>query len=713
MGAKGSTLNDQVKSNIVGKANDASHTRMEREKVDHEGKIVKRHEQEKKKKINLADKLPKEQNYEESVLKVLKKHNSQSNDFELINECLKKHFFMKKLDDDARGEIVKQMSLCEVSADTYVCKQGTMGYYFYIIKDGVFDVEINEKRLKTIKTGESFGELALIHGANRSASIKSTSKAYLYTMERKHFRKICDHIRILNFEENKKFIQSIPILSNMDNDLKSVLANNLLKVYYNSNDEIVKQGEDANCMYIIKEGTVQCLKDGRVVRTLNKGDHFGEVSILTGGKRTLNVVASSSCVIYDISVETLKSMVGENYKEVLYFSFIKMSFSMSSFFSKINSKILENAFPSFETKFFSYKETAIDAKTYKSNNTITVLIEGNLVDKITSQVICKRGEILMESSVSSNKEQKLKNDLVADPDCILVTISKDVFLKDYSGSFDLLFNKSNALGSIAQIPLFKNFSQQKLQTLCNLIKVQTYENGKSIIVQGQQGNKFYIVKSGMVDIFINNNYIRSVNENGWFGERALFFKEPRSATAQANGRVEVYYLEDVDFMNILEPSLKEYLYSRFYLQDATIELKDLDFIMEVGKGSFGAVSLVKNRKTKHTYALKCMSKNHIDYEGLHNNVNLEKSLLLKIDHPFIVKLVKTMKDNGKFIFFLMEFVKGKELFDVIRDIGFLNDDENKFFAGSLLLAIDYLHERNIVYRDLKPENIIVCENVSI
>ncbi len=713
MGAKGSVLADktQITSNLVDQGREKL-IRSEKEKVDAEGKILKRDEKEKKKKINLADKLPKEDNYEETMLKVIKKHNNQSTDFTLINDCLMKHFFMKKLDKDARGEIIKQMSLCEVQEGAYVCKQGTMGFYFFIIKEGNFNVEINNHVLKTLNTGESFGELALIHGANRSASIKSLSKSLVYVMERKHFRKIVDHIRMINYEENKKFITSIPILNGMDNDLKAVLANNLIKEYYDPGQYIVREGEDANCMFIVKDGTVTCSKEGRIVRSLNKGDHFGEVSILTGGKRTLDVIASTTCIVYDISIETLKSMVGENYKEVLYLSFIKMAFGTSKFLNKINNKIIEQQFSSFEINIFSYRETVFTAETFKSNENIIILLEGYIVDKSSGSKIGKRGDIIFEDSVLSGKIEVLKNDLVADPDCIIASIKKSCFLNDFGGSFDNILAKSSALGSIADIPLFKNFSQQKLQTICDLIKVESFENGKSIIVQGQHGNKFYILKSGLVDIFINNNYVRSINQNGWFGERALFFKEPRSATAQANGKVEVYVLEDKDFMSILETSLKEYLYSRFYLQDTTIELKDLDFIKEVGKGSFGAVSLVTNRKTKHVYALKAMSKNHIDYEALHINVNLERKLLLKIDHPFIVKLVKTMKDGVKFVFFLMEYVKGKELFDVIRDIGFLNDDENKFFTGSLLLAIDYLHERNIVYRDLKPENVIVCENVS-
>ena len=58
----------------------------------------------------------------------------------------------------------------------------------------------------------------------------------------------------------------------------------------------------------------------------------------------------------------------------------------------------------------------------------------------------------------------------------------------------------------------------------------------------------------------------------------------------------------------------------------------------------------------------------------------------------------------------MDYIKGKELFDVLRDIGMLNKFQAQFYSASILLAVNYLHERKIVYRDIKPENIMVVTN---
>ena len=104
------------------------------------------------------------------------------------------------------------MSLCTIVAGTTLFKQGSIGNYFYIVREGSVELYINDLHIKTISPKQSFGEMALLHSAVRSGTIVATSDCEFWVLERKNFRTIVDYINKILYEENRKFIQSIPIL---------------------------------------------------------------------------------------------------------------------------------------------------------------------------------------------------------------------------------------------------------------------------------------------------------------------------------------------------------------------------------------------------------------------------------------------------------------------------------------------------------------------
>ena len=649
------------------------------------------------------------EDYEKSIITIIKKNNKNNEDKELINNCLMKHFFMKDLEEQTRNEIIKEMILALVKENTYIYKQGGIGNYFYILKEGKIEIiPQNKSKIKELHIGESFGELALLHEAKRPESARTITECYLWIMERKNFKKIVEYITKKNYEENKQFIESIPILSNIDNTQKSLLCSSLYKESFDEGKYIVREGDPAQCLYIVKEGEVNCILKGKIVRTLRKGDNFGERSVLIDSTRSLDCVAKTKCICYSVSSSTLETMLGKNFRNLLYLNFIKSSFTRSKIFNKFNVNLLDNVFQLFKPFNLTKNEIAYKEGYIKSSK-IVVVIDGNLINNITNDIVANRGDVLFEDELYEGLIEKTDFDIIPQPDCLLVEADSIQFFNLLGGNFQRLMEKTSVINCLSKVQIFKNLPRKKLVELSEKIIEENFEDGKSIVKEGENGNKFYIIKSGKVEILVNGKYIRTLNESEYFGERALFFHEKRSATINAIGEVCLFSISQKDFENIIENNLKEHLLNRLYLQDNTIELNDLLFCFNLGAGNYGNVCLVRNKKNKFPYAIKAISKKQIDYDELHQNLELERGILLKIEHPFIVKLVKTLKDN-KFIYFLMEYIKGKELFEVIRDIGLLNKAETQFYSSSLLLAIDYLHERKIIYRDIKPENIMVIES---
>jgi len=91
-------------------------------------------------------------------------------------------------------------------------------------------------------------------------------------------------------------------------------------------------------------------------------------------------------------------------------------------------------------------------------------------------------------------------------------------------------------------------------------------------------------------------------------------------------------------------------------------------------------------------------------EHIHN----EKNVLRQINHPFIVRLFNSFKDS-KSLYLLLEFIPGGELFNYIRRSGKLTSEVSRLYAAEIVLALEHLHSKRILYRDLKPENILIDE----
>jgi hypothetical protein len=130
-------------------------------------------------------------------------------------------------------------------------------------------------------------------------------------------------------------------------------------------------------------------------------------------------------------------------------------------------------------------------------------------------------------------------------------------------------------------------------------------------------------------------------------------------------------------------------------------------ICTIGTGSFGRVELTKHKETGEFYALKSLYIPSILERRQVNHVYNEKRILSKLNHPFIVRLCDTAKDN-RCVYMVMEFLAGGELFSYLRLTRTLPSSVVKFYSAEVLLALEYMHSLKIAYRDLKVRNLFTC-----
>uniref|UniRef100_A0A8C2XQI1 Protein kinase cAMP-dependent X-linked catalytic subunit n=1 Tax=Cyclopterus lumpus TaxID=8103 RepID=A0A8C2XQI1_CYCLU len=135
-------------------------------------------------------------------------------------------------------------------------------------------------------------------------------------------------------------------------------------------------------------------------------------------------------------------------------------------------------------------------------------------------------------------------------------------------------------------------------------------------------------------------------------------------------------------------------------------LDDLETMATVGTGTFGRVFLVKDKKSRAFYALKQMKIPDVIRLKQEQHVHNEKEVLSEVNHPFLIRLFWTHHDE-RFLYMLMDYVPGGELFSYLRSRGRFSNATGLFYTSEIVCAIEYLHSREVVYRDLKPENILL------
>ncbi|XP_062537123.1 serine/threonine-protein kinase D3 isoform X2 [Armigeres subalbatus] len=129
----------------------------------------------------------------------------------------------------------------------------------------------------------------------------------------------------------------------------------------------------------------------------------------------------------------------------------------------------------------------------------------------------------------------------------------------------------------------------------------------------------------------------------------------------------------------------------------------------LGSGQFGIVYGGVHRKTHRTVAIKVIDKLRFPTKQEAQLKN-EVAILQNLSHAGVVNLER-MFETPERIFVVMEKLKGDMLEMILsHQNGRLNERVTKFLITQILVALKYLHSRNIVHCDLKPENVLLSSD---
>mmetsp|Transcript_35411 Transcript_35411/g.77332 ORF Transcript_35411/g.77332 Transcript_35411/m.77332 type:complete len:1057 (-) Transcript_35411:770-3940(-) len=242
-----------------------------------------------------------------------------------ISEAVKANFLFLHLSEQQRRTTFEAMQKTLVAKDEVVIQQGDKGEHFYVIQEGEFDVYVAHEGSKaelvhtySTKGGThaSFGELSLMYGKPRAATVKARTAGVLWRLDRRAFR------GILHKKDNRsiiKVLRSVEVLQSLNIGQLQRLADTLTEEVFTPGQYILRQGDVGNEFYIITQGQVTCTvrKDARnvdepekEVLQLGANQYFGERALLGNAKRAANVIAQGKVNCLYIGRDVFEEVLG-------------------------------------------------------------------------------------------------------------------------------------------------------------------------------------------------------------------------------------------------------------------------------------------------------------------------------------------------------------------------------------------------------------------
>ena len=581
-------------------------------------------------------------------------------------------------------------------------------------EEGNNDDDNNHK--KTFGPWDSFGEISFYNGKVRNEIMIANENVELYVIDSESFRELIKRNNEIILKEKYNFINNISIFESLDKISKYNVAQKLKRKEFSPNTKIIKKGEVGDKLYIIKEGIVSCRIGVKEIRKLSNNEYFGQNALLIDIKRGADIITLQKCICYEISKDDLKEALSDDYIDVILFCFFNYCINNNQYMKQIIiESLIHNIFRCFSIKQYSKKEHICSQKSSdeskKNNKRLIIVVSGSIYEN--GNLIAEKGKILGEEIFQDYNNKSISEEYIAYPDCISLEASIDDLAKVMKIDLnkEKPYNILRYINKLKKSYLFKNLSENTLESIAKNMKKEKFNKGDVIIQEGTYGNTFYLISKGKVTITKEGKPIRVLDQGECLGEKSLLSNDSlRTASAIAEDKVICYVIYKKEFDMILSDSnTREYLLKKLAFQNTDIQLSDLFYIKFLGKGKFGSVSLVHNKQ--NFYAIKAISIKMVEREKMlwKYFVN-ERNIMISLEHPFIVKMVKSLR-NTKYCFILMEFVNELNLDDhLTKKRTKRNIYETQFYIGSILLMLDYLQKKYIAHRDIKPSNIMIDSN---
>lgn len=683
---------------------------------------------------------------------------------EAICEAVKKNFVFKGIPEHLLAEVVERMYGVSFRAGAIVLQQDALPKAddcMYFLQTGEAEVLITgavdqhaakaggeEKKVEgnviriPQKPGWVFGDIALLFHSPRTASVVAKTNITVWALDRKTFLKFV--MKHAQGARALRFLRKLPLLKGLsDNDLIRA-ASRMPQRIYNDGQALIRYGERGDELYLIRYGKVRVLRpDGagnRIeVAVLGRGQFIGERAVINDRLRSADCVAQGQVQVVVMKKRDFMDLDNPLLAWMLDYDAVSTVLKALPAFSKLKQEQMEHVLDRFDAREELHSGNIV----LNQNDAIEKLYVIKLGDvklyRNNEEVISDHTFIKEAGGFTFFGDQALETTpkspftvVVASETLHLLSLPRRQLDLILAGSGGGLSAPEAVMGALKKSRVLAHMSDVELRSLLELAEERVF-NANEVIVPASSTpiTKVVLVKAGEVSVVEATGPLPVVKgeidvqrlrgyEKGRLAPGNIFNDtvltgEPGAVDVSlvaVTAATTILAFSTADVERVVGARMQTMQSSRAREKPTDpskpkTKWSDLEFHRIIGTGQFGMVRVVRNLKTNEAYALKAMHKAPIvEVKQIEHVINERKILEEVATHPFCVKLVGSYQDKSC-LYLLQEWVAGGELFHHLDLEGAFDEPTAMFYAANVLLALEFLHSKGIVYRDLKPENLLL------
>lgn len=235
-----------------------------------------------------------------------------------LRDALSRVALFKSMEEDDMHIIFDAMFEKTATAGEYIIRQDDEGDNFYVIDSGhceVYKSAAGERqKVLEIGPGDTFGELALMFGVPRAASVVAKTDCRLWALDRITYRKIIMGQTLKKRHLYEGLLRQVDILQTLNDYERLKIADALQTVTYSDGEFVVHEGGQGDKFYIVVDGELKVTKvlDGKEVELtrLHRSDYFGELALLFDQPRAATITAVGEVKLVWLDRNSFKKLLG-------------------------------------------------------------------------------------------------------------------------------------------------------------------------------------------------------------------------------------------------------------------------------------------------------------------------------------------------------------------------------------------------------------------